>query len=224
MATVSSQARVWRQKILCRTARFPREPGANPWGTGAVLWRITAYDDMPYIFVLSRVFRITLLRRCHTFRLPPLTMQLQPPGPDHGRRRPEQAAKRRKAFGVIWPLGIMGTRGLAAAAGTRAALSTTSTSSLPTLPRLKPHSGHASLPPERNTATGELDRLQPALGRRVGCALAGTLPGPSCASRLTPRKQKRTMSCPAWRHPARHLLRRCWGRWCRCAGHSRSRR
>ena len=43
-----------------------------------------------------------------------------------------------KAFGAIWPPGIMGTRGLAAAAGAGAAPSTTATSSLPTLPRLKP--------------------------------------------------------------------------------------
>ena len=51
-----------------------------------------------------------------------------------GRSRP----KRRKAFGAIWPPGIMRTRGLASAAGAGATPPTTATSLLPVVPRLKP--------------------------------------------------------------------------------------
>ena len=105
-------------------------------------------------------------------------MDLQQPGPGHGRRLHWRLSER-KAFGAIWPPGMMGTRGLAAAAGARAAPSTISTSSLSTARRpsltepcpVSPGEKHGHRQPGRHRAAFE---------RRVRCALAGTLPGPSC--------------------------------------------
>ena len=85
----------------------------------------------------------------------------------------------RKAFGAIWPPGIMSTRGLAPATGARAAPPTTTPkSSLPTLPRFKPERAvscflrRGTRPPGNSTETGR--RLSVGFRR----ALAGTLPGP----------------------------------------------
>ncbi len=68
---------------------------------------------------------------------PTRPIDLQQPGPGHGRRLHWRRSER-KAFGTIWPPGMMGTRGLAAAAGARAAPSTISTSSLPMALRHEP--------------------------------------------------------------------------------------
>ena len=115
-----------------------------------------------------------------TIRLQPLTIDLQHPD----RAMPGGVRSRRrsvgKAFGAIWPPGIMGTRRLAAAAGAGAAPSTTATSSLQPCRGSSLTEPCVLFSPARNTTTGELDRLRAALERRVRCALAGTLPGPSC--------------------------------------------
>lgn len=101
--------------------------------------------------------------------------------PDWGMAVGDRSRRRsgRKAFGAMRPPGVMSTRGLAAAAGARAALPTTSTRSLP-VPRLKPERavscflGRGTRPPGNSTDT----EWRLSVGFRY--ALAGTLPGPSC--------------------------------------------
>ena len=205
-ACVASQARVWRQRFSGEPGWFAREPGATLWRIGAVLERITAYDEVPYIFVLSGVFRVTL---CVAFCVAVihsgysrLTMRLQQPGLGMVRGRSRRRSER-KAFGVIWPPGIMETRGLAAAAGARAA---SPASSLPTVPQLKPES-LVLLPPARNTTTRQLDRLRAELERRVPRALAGTLPGPSCGFVAGVKEAGKNKAMPAGATPAATLTR-----------------
>lgn len=84
-----------------------------------------------------------------------------------------------KAFAVIWPPGIMGTRGLASAAGARAAPPTTaSTSSLPTLPQLKPDRAVSRFLRRGTRTTGNPTDSRRRLGVGFRRALAGTLPEP----------------------------------------------
>ncbi len=72
----------------------------------------------------------------------------------------------RKAFGSMWPAGVMSTWRLAAAAGAGAAPPTTATSSLPALPRLKPDRALSCFL-RRGIRAEALDRQRVALERRV---------------------------------------------------------
>ena len=202
-------------KILCRT-------GAILCRTGAIPWRITAYDDVSYMPVFREFFRTPPCYGSPTIRVHQLTIQLQQPEPGHGRRL-RRRRNRLKAFGAIWPPAIMSTRGLAAAAGAKAAPPTTSTSPLPTVPRLKPKRavscflGRGTRPSWNSTDNGR------RLSVGFGCALAGTLPGPSCGFLPASRKRERTKRCPAGRHAVRHYSTVAVSGGVRCAGHSRSR-
>jgi len=149
-----------------------------------------------------------------------LTIYLRQPGPGHGRRL-RWRRRGRKAFGTIWLPGIMGTRGLAA--GARAAPPTTSTSLLPTAPRLKPDRTVSCFPGEEHEHR-EPGRHRVAFERRLLCAVAGHFPDHRPSSRPASRKQEPTRRCPAGRHAPGHPPDHCCQRWCRCAGHSRSRR
>ena len=132
------------------------------------------------MLVLSGVFRVTLLRRCRTFRLRPTYNQLTAPGPDHGRRRPEQAAKRTQGIRGYMATGHHGNTGIGVRGGRQGFAVDNRNEFAADLAAAQARQSHASLPPARNTATGELGRHRALLERRVPRALAGTLPGPSC--------------------------------------------
>ncbi len=163
--------------------------------TGAVPWRITAYDDVPYVLVLSAVFPYYAVLRSTTIELLPLTIYLRQPGPGNGRRLRRRRSVG-KAFRAIWPPGVMSTRGSAAAASVRAAPSTTSTSSLPTVPRLKSERvlscflRRGTRPPGNSTDSG----------RRLSVAFVAHLqehfPDRRAASRRQGNGTKQTRRCP----------------------------
>ena len=104
-----------------------RENPAIPRGTGAVLSGIVGFlrEYIPCFRVLQLDYR----RLQSNYSSPGRAMA----GGGRSRRR-----SGRNAFGAMWPPGVMSTRGLAAAAGARAAPPTTSTNSLPTVRRLRP--------------------------------------------------------------------------------------
>jgi len=152
--------------------RFPRESG-----------RFSGESQGHTSLFYRQFFRTTPCFGSTTIGLQPSTIAYSKPGPDHGQRL-RRRRRGRKAFGAIWPPGIMGTRGLAAAGGARAAPPTTSTNSPPTAPpRLKPGRTVSCFPwrgtrPPANSAD---------IGRRLSvvfrCALAGTVPERRAVSR-----------------------------------------
>ena len=164
---MAARARVWRRRFSAESGRFSRESPGSPENT-------------------SCVFSVAYVRRCVMVALQSAYTSLQSTYSNPGRAMavggPSRRRSGRKAFGAMWPPGIMSTRGSATVAGARAvtAHSDPPTSSLPTLPRLKPERALSWFLPARNTTTVKLDRHGAALERRVPRALAGTLPGPSC--------------------------------------------
>ena len=63
------------------------------------------------------------------------------------------------------------------------------------------------LPPARNTTTRKLDRLRATLELRVRCALAGTLPGPSCGFLASRKREGTNKAMPGGATPGTTLIR-----------------
>ena len=76
-ACVAARAHVWLGRFPGEPGWFTKEPGATLGRTGAVPGRTTAYDGVPYITVLSEVFRMTLCVAVILSGYGPLTIDLQ---------------------------------------------------------------------------------------------------------------------------------------------------
>ena len=102
---VHEEKQPWRRKRRSDCEDSLQNP-AIPWGTGAVLPRIFGFsrEYIPCFFVLQLAYGSLQ----STYSSPDQAMA----GDGRSRRRSVG-----KAFGAMWPPGLMSTRGLAAAAG-----------------------------------------------------------------------------------------------------------